>query len=227
MKSTYTIPVAILVGGVIVAGAIYFSMARPQGSTRSGSGNPALVRPVDSRDHILGSPTAPIMVIEYTDFDCSYCKTFHATMHALIADAGAEGKVAWVLRSFPLTELHPNALKHAEAAECVAEAAGEDHTAFWKFADALFAGQPVDPTQYGALAAAAGAPGARFATCYANAATTVDPRIMANRQNALDSGAQGTPYSLVVVAGKTPLVVDGAYTPDALQLVIDQALASL
>ena len=221
MTSARTIPIAILVGGIIVALAVYLSVPRPQSSTSSGRGNPALVRPVGASDHILGNPTAPIMIVLYSDFDCSYCKTFENTMHEVIADAGVNGKVAWVFRQFPLTELHPNAQKHAEAAECVAKTAGND--AFWKFADLLFANQPTDPSQYGALAAKAGAPSAAFAACYSNAAAEVGARIAADRQNALDSGAIGTPYSLVVVPGKPPFVMDGAYTADAIKLIIDQA----
>ena len=146
MKSTFTIPVAIILGGIIVAVAVYFSVARPaERSTSSGTGNPALVRPVGSSDHILGSPTAPVMIVEYSDFDCDYCKGFHDILHQVIASEGADGKVAWIFRQFPLTELHPNARKHAEAAECVAKVAGND--AFWKFADALFKNQPTDPSR--------------------------------------------------------------------------------
>ncbi|PIR83223.1 hypothetical protein COU19_01370 [Candidatus Kaiserbacteria bacterium CG10_big_fil_rev_8_21_14_0_10_56_12] len=222
MSSSRTIPIAIVIGGIIVALAVYGSL-RKQPSTSSGNGNPALVRPVDTNDHIFGNPAAPIMIVEYSDFDCGYCKAFEATMHQVISDAGVNGRVAWVFRQFPLTEIHPNALKHAEAAECVAKTGGND--AFWAFADSLYENQPADPSQYGALAARAGAPSAAFASCYSNAAAEVDARIKADRQNALDTGARGTPYSLIVMPGKAPIVLDGAYTADAIQLILDQATA--
>ena len=222
MKSSTVIPIAIILGGVIVAAAVYYSTARPPPSTSSGTGNPALVRPLDSSDHILGNPAAPVVIVEYADFDCDYCKGFDSILHQIIANEGAGGSVAWVYREFPLTELHPNALKHAEAAECIAQVAGND--AFWKFADALFANQPTDPSRYGVLAAAAGAPADAFASCYSNAASTVDARISADRQNALDSGAQGTPYSLILAKGRVPVVVAAAYSYDAMKLLIDEAL---
>ncbi len=219
MKSSYIIPFAILLGGAMVATAIYISIPK----TYHTSGNPALVRPVDTTDHILGNPAAPVQIIEYADFDCEYCKNTDDILHQIIANQGTDGSVAWVYREFPLTEIHPNALRHAEAAECAALVAGND--AFWRFKSALFAHQPADPATYGTLAKTIGLSGSDFATCVANAATTVDVRIMADRKNALDMGAPGTPYSLILVAGKAPVVMSGAYSYDDVKQLVDQARA--
>jgi len=219
MSSSYTIPIAITVGGLIIAGAIYFALGGPSDER---TGNPSLVRPVDSSDHILGNPSAKIMIIEYADYDCTFCKDFQTAMLRVIAERGADGSVAWVYRQFPLTELHENAYKHAQAAECVAKTGGND--AFWKFSHALFKKQPTDPSHYGSLALEAGAPTAAFQECYQNAVTLVEARIQADRQNALDLGAVGAPFSLILVSGKQPIVMDGAYTADAIGLLIDQAL---
>ena len=221
MKSTLTIPLAIVVAGVIIAAAVYASL--PKAPVKS-AGDPSLVRPVDSTDHILGNPAAKVMIVEYTDFDCDFCKGFNDTLHQIIATEGASGEVAWVVRNFPLTEIHPNALSHATAAECVAQVAGND--TFWKFENALFANQPVDPSQYGTLAAGVGVAGAAFASCYASASTTLTARIAADRQNALDVGAQGTPYSLILVNGRIPVVMDGAYSYDAVKQLVDEALTN-
>jgi protein-disulfide isomerase len=221
MKSSYTIPVAIVFGGIIVAVAVYVSMPK---SPATGTGNPALVRPVGANDHILGNPAAKVMIVEYSDFDCTFCKSFNETLHQIIANEGANGEVAWVYREFPLVEIHPNALSHARAAECVAQVSGND--TFWRFETALFENQPVDPTSYGTLAQAAGVSGDAFATCFANASTTINARIMADRQNALDMGTQGTPYSLILVTGKPPVVMAGAYSYDAAKELVDQALAN-
>ncbi len=220
MKSSLTIPIAIILGGIVVAGAVYVSLKKP--SAPSGDSNPALVRPVSSSDHILGNPTAPVMIVEYSDFDCTFCKGFHETLNQITANEGANGNVAWVFRQFPLSEIHPNAFSHARAAECAAQVAGND--AFWKFTDALFAHQPVDPATYGTLAASIGISGNAFATCYANASTTLDARITADRQNALSMGASGTPFSIIIVKGKAPIVMAGGYSYDAVKLLIDQAL---
>lgn len=223
MKPSLTIPFAIVVGGVILAIAVYASIPKvpKSGST---TGNPALVRPVDSNDHILGNPTAKVMIVEYSDFDCEYCKEFDDTLHQVIASEGADGQVAWVYREFPLIEIHPNAMKHAQAAECAAQVAGND--AFWKFKTALFENQPIDPSQYGVYAKSVGISSDAFGTCFADAEKTVLERINADRQNALDVGAQGTPYSLILVAGKAPIVMNGGYSYLAVKTIVEQALAN-
>lgn len=223
MKSSLTIPLAIVLGGIIVAVAVYVSMPKqPPASLRTD--NPELVRPVGATDHIFGSPAAKVMVVEYSDFDCEYCKNFHEIMHQIVANEGAGGQVAWVFREFPLIEIHPNTLSHARAAECIAQTAGND--VFWAFTDVLFKNQPVDSSQYGTLAKAAGVSTDAFATCYANASATVEARILADRENALDIGAQGTPYSLILVAGETPVVMNGFYSYDDVKQLVRQALAN-
>ncbi|MDE1919396.1 MAG: thioredoxin domain-containing protein [Patescibacteria group bacterium] len=221
MKRSLTIPIAIAVGGVIIAAAVYISVPKIFPASPD---HPDLVRPVMPSDHILGNPAAPAMIVVYCDFDSSFCKDFDDTLHQLIANEGANGKVAVVFREFPLSELHPNALSHARAAECAAQAGGND--GFWKFEEALFRNQPVDPLRYGAFASALGIPGGAFASCFADAATAVDPRIQADRKNALDMGANGTPYSILLVAGKPPVVMSGAYPYQAVQQLVDDTLGN-
>lgn len=224
MKSSAAIPVAIVVAGLILAGAVYLTV-RPEPSTSSGQGDPSKVAPISAADHILGNPAAKVMLVEYSDFDCPHCKNFDATLHEIVSDYGASGSVAWVYRNFPITELHPNAKKAAEAAECVAQSAGND--AYWKFADSLFANQPTDPTKYLELAQAAGASPDAVGACIQKAASSgLDATIDASRQNAIDAGAQGTPYSLILIPGKAPIVIDGAWGYADLKDQVDQALAS-
>ena len=148
----------------------------------------------------------------------------------LLANEGANGQVAWVFREFPLTELHPDALALARAAECAATVGGSDpasdNDAFWNFASALFAEQSVDPSQLGDIASSVGISGSDFANCYANASSTLDTRINADRQNALDMGANGTPFSVILTNGGNPVVMDGAYPYDAVKQLVDQALGN-
>ncbi|MBU6214418.1 thioredoxin domain-containing protein [Patescibacteria group bacterium] len=222
MKSALVIPVAIVVSGIILAAAVYLSLAKPAAPVRAG--DPSLVRPVSASDHILGNPAAKVMIVEYADFDCEYCKGFNETLHQIIATEGANGEVAWVFRHFPLSEIHPDALALAKAAECAAEVGGND--AFWKFTDALYARQPVAPAAIGTIAAVTNVPADTFATCYASESTSAPllERIQADRKNALAMGATGVPYSLILVRGKLPVVVDGAYSYDDLKTLVDQSL---
>jgi len=87
------------------------------------------------RDHVYGNPNAPVSLIEYSDFECPFCKRFHATAKEIVDAYG--GKVNWVYRHFPLAMHNPGAQKEAEASECVAQLGGND--AFWKFANAIYA----------------------------------------------------------------------------------------
>lgn len=217
------IPIAIALGGVLVAGAVYLSVRPPEASTASSTGNPSLVAPIGPADHVLGNPGAKVAVIEYADYDCEFCKQFDTTMHQIMATEGASGQVAWVYRDYPLTQLHPNALKAAEAADCVAQASG--NSVYWKFGDSLFAGQPVDPNDFFTLAQQAGADTNAMASCLQNASTTVDAAIAADSANAVAVGALGTPYSVIVISGAAPVVINGAWPYDELKAAIDAALS--
>jgi protein-disulfide isomerase len=190
--------------------------------------NASLVRPVGDSDHIFGSPAAPVMIIEYCDFDSEYCKAFHETLRQIVANQGTSGKVAWVYREFPLTEIHPDSITLSRAAECAAIGAGDDsaanNDAFWRFANVLFDNQPVSPSALSTAASTANLSGTASATCYAHTPQALIDHINSDRQNALDMGATGVPFSVIVTNGKPPFVVDGMYSYDVIKLFVDQAL---
>jgi protein-disulfide isomerase len=210
MSTSSRVPLAIVFGGIVVAGALYFSLP-----PRETPDNFSRARQVSAADHILGSPAARVIVVTYTDFDCAYCKAFHTAMNQFIAQEGTKGEVAWALRHFPLSEIHPNAFAHARAAECAAETGGND--TFWDFADALFAAQPALPKDYGIIAKSAGIAGTAFASCVANQKPVLDARVMADRENALSVGADGTPYSIIFVDGAPADVMKGGYSYAAIE----------
>ncbi|MDH6313554.1 protein-disulfide isomerase [Parabacteroides sp. PFB2-10] len=84
-----------------------------------------------SKDHVLGHLNAPVVLIEYADFQCPYCKrAYHILREAkrIMGD-----RLAIVFRHFPLQELHANAVHAAIAAET---AGGQGK--FWEMHDALF-----------------------------------------------------------------------------------------
>ena len=94
------------------------------------------MRAPSASDHIIGSPTAPIVLVEYSDFQCPYCKMIHPSLKQIVSDSN--GQVAWVYRDFPLYQIHPEAENSANAAECIAAQLGND--AFWSFGDTIFGG---------------------------------------------------------------------------------------
>ena len=92
--------------------------------------------PVRADEHISGNPRAEIFIVEYSDFECPFCKTFHQTMKEIMREYPADGKVAWVYRHFPLDQIHSQARKEGEASECAAELAG--NKGFWDYTNKLF-----------------------------------------------------------------------------------------
>lgn len=92
----------------------------------------AAVLAVDpATDHVRGSATARVTLIEYGDFECPTCRQAHSALKSLLAHFGDQ--VCFVFRHFPLREVHP----HAEMAAEAAEAAGAQHQ-FWRLYDILF-----------------------------------------------------------------------------------------
>jgi protein-disulfide isomerase len=89
---------------------------------------------VGPRDHFRGSPDAPVILVEYGDYECPACGQAHPVVESLLAQAG--GTVTLVFRNFPLTTVHPHAQLAAEAAE----AAGAQNR-FWDMHDTLFENQ--------------------------------------------------------------------------------------
>jgi protein-disulfide isomerase len=82
----------------------------------------------------LGSSDAPITIVEFTDYRCPYCRVFEGTTFAEIRKKYIDsGKVRFVIRDFPLAQMHPDATQAAEAAHCAG-----DQGQFWPMHDALF-----------------------------------------------------------------------------------------
>ncbi|MBX4210803.1 DsbA family protein, partial [Candidatus Parcubacteria bacterium] len=149
-KNNLTVPVAIIIAGALVAGAVFLKGGSQQTPTNANTAAAAVsipkdltIAPISPTDHIRGNPNADIILVEYSDLECPYCKVFQVTMNQIMTDLGKDGSVAWVYRHFPLYKpdeygrsLHAKAGKEAEASECVAELGGEDN--FWKFIDKIY-----------------------------------------------------------------------------------------
>ncbi len=94
----------------------------------------ANVSAVDSEsDYIRGEQKAEFSLIEYSDFECPFCKRFHKTAMQFIEQ---NPEVNWVYRHFPLNFHNPGAQKQAEASECAGELGGND--AFWQYTDLIY-----------------------------------------------------------------------------------------
>ena len=177
------------------------------------------VPPVTSSDHVRGSANAAITLVEYSDYECPFCKSFHPTMQRLMTEYN--GKVKWVYRHFPLS-FHQNAEKEAEAAECVAELAGND--AFWKFTDKIFEQTTSNGTGFAltslpALAEEVGAPQKKFEDCLNSGKYTT--YVQDQMAGGSAAGVDGTPGTIVLNdQGQTRLVA-GAVPYEQLKAAVD------
>ena len=227
--STLGVPVAIVLGFALVAAAIYFSgMGAPAATpvAKAPAEAKVVVTPVTKDDYIRGNPNAPIKLIEYSDFDCPFCKNFHETMTKIMEDYGVTGKVAWVYRQFPLTQIHPNAPRLAEASLCVGELGGND--AFWKFADEVFGSREINEktnmTLVPGFAEKAGVNRSDFNACLESGKHKKD--VTDSLAAGAAAGTQGTPHSIIMV-GNQQAVIDGAQPYQVVKQMLDTLIAQL
>jgi protein-disulfide isomerase len=228
-RESLAIPAAIVIAAALIAGAIYLNGTRGAGPQTNGTQTTETtqdIRPVDETDHIRGNPNAPILMVEYSDYDCPFCKNFHETMRRVMEEYGANGQVAWVYRQFPLEQLHPNAPKIAEASECVAELGGND--AFWKFTDRVFTEKaPNDFTEMSRLpeyAADAGVDREKFELCLNSG--KYSEKITASINEAIAAGGRGTPHTIVIVGDQNG-VINGAQPYSVVKQILDNLISEM
>lgn len=149
------------------------------------------------RDHIYGNPDAVISLIEYSDFECPFCKHFHPIAKEIVDTY--DGKVNWVYRHFPLAFHNPGAKMQAEASECAAELGGND--AFWKYTDTIYErttsngnGFPVDGLV--PLAREIGLDGDAFGDCLGEGRYA--ERVEEDLQEGVRIGIRGTPGNILL-----------------------------
>jgi protein-disulfide isomerase len=125
--------------GTLLVAALALAPAWLPAPARAGdSDQPARMR-LQSDEYSLGSPAAPVTIVEFTDYQCPYCRRFEAeTWPKLKHDYVDTGKVRFIVRDLPLTEIHPAARPAAQAAHCAG-----DQGKFWPMHDALLSG-PTD-----------------------------------------------------------------------------------
>ncbi len=238
-KSDLSIPLAIVFAGILIGGAILYT-----DKTNPGSPAQALLLPQQQAgigaaqvpvtelalrpgDHIRGNPNADVLIIEYSDTECPFCKLFHPTMTQVMDQYEKGGNVAWVYRYFPLDQIHPKSRKEAESLECANELGGND--AFWKYADKIFEVTPanngLDPTQLPIIASDIGLNVSRFNSCLTSGKYA--DRVQKDLESGVAIGVRGTPYAMVwnrKTGKQTP--IEGALPFSSIKSMIDAALAS-
>jgi protein-disulfide isomerase len=166
--------------------------------------------PVTPRDHRLGSKDAPVVMVEYGDYQCPYCAMAEPVVRQLLDQAGPD--LALVFRHFPLTEAHPMADVAAQSAEFAGA-----HGVFWQMHEALFANQSrLGPSTIFAIAGSLGL--SQPALQRALSVGTYAQKVREDFVGGARSGVNGTPCFFI-----NGVRHDGAYTFGALAAAISQA----
>ena len=176
-----------------------------------------------------GSPDAPIVVYEYSDYGCPFCARYFVQTEPALDEAFVrDDQVRFVFRDFPLAELHPNAPAAHTAALCVAEQGSAAQ--FWKMHDQLFSTQTVwtnmtDPqTQLGKLAEEVGVDMPRFNDCIASGA--MKAKIEQSLGEGRELGITGTPtFNFVRSATNDHFLLVGAQPYDQFAGMITSLVA--
>ncbi|HEY7136081.1 MAG TPA: thioredoxin domain-containing protein [Acidimicrobiia bacterium] len=148
-----------------------------------------LVLPVDDEDHVAGARNAPVVLVEYGDFECPYCGQAYPVVEELRRRYPDD--LAFVFRDFPLVEIHPHALPAAKAAE----AAGLQRQ-FWSMYAVLFTHQDaLDPASMLVYARTVGLDLRRFIDDVDSDA--VERKIRRDAMSGVASGVPGTPTFFV------------------------------
>lgn len=223
VNSKYTIPVAIIIAGALIAGALYFSNKPDSAGTVPNANVPVGVSAVSADDHILGNPNAKVIIVEYSDFECPFCKDYHSVLKQIIDEYGASGEVAWVYRHFPIAQLHSKAIIEAEASECAAELGGNQ--GFWDYADRLYEITPsndgLDLNQLPVIAEHVGLDPVEFQTCLDSGSQT--EKVRKQFEEVVAAGARGTPHNVIFI-GDQQAPIEGAQPIEAMRSVVETLL---
>jgi protein-disulfide isomerase len=155
----------------------------------SSSQHASLADPVTEQDHVIGSPAAPITIVEYGDYECPDCLNFVPIAREIRQMLG--DRLRFVFRHFPRNSIHP----HASTAAEVAEAAGEQGK-FWEMHETLFRHQKeLGTIDYDHLALNLGLEIYQFEI--ARERDRYRRRVAENYESGVRSGVTGTPTLFV------------------------------
>jgi protein-disulfide isomerase len=162
-------------------------------------------------DPSVGAASAPVTVVEFSDFQCPFCQRVMPTLKKLREAYGDRVRIVW--KDFPLTAIHPQAFKAAEAGQCAKE-----QGKFWELHDRMFANQQaLQPEFLKKYAGELGLDAAKFNACLDMAKYAERVQEHMGIGNAL--GVSSTPS--VFINGR---LVAGAHPYETFAAVVDEEL---
>jgi protein-disulfide isomerase len=167
---------------------------------------------VTADDPSIGSSSAPVTLVEFSDFQCPFCQRVAPTLKQVKEKYGDKVRIVW--KDFPLTQIHPQAFKAGEAAHCAAE-----QGKFWEYHDRLFANQQsLQPNDLKKHAADLGLDAGAFGTCLDS--SKYGERVRDGVAEGSRLGVNSTPT--IYINGR---VLSGAQPYETFVTVIDEELS--
>lgn len=160
----------------------------------------------------IGPQNAPITIVEFSDYQCPYCRRWHEQVYQPLL-AAYPGQIRVVYRHFPLTSIHPDAFPAAEAAMCA-----DEQNVFWQFHEKIFSSDALGSSVYTQYAQELGLDMTAFDACIAG--RKYQDAVQADLDFAVNLGVRSTPTFFI-----NGLAIVGAQPLDIFKQVIDKELA--
>lgn len=223
-------PVAIIIGSLLISASIIVQGYIIRGETSQAVAAQSIFKghPIDVTDHVEGNADSKVVVIEYSDPECPYCIQLHPTMKKLRTDY--EDKIAFVYRTFPLTQIHPHAYDESRAITCAGIIG--DTKGFYTYIDSLFGYKvsnkttELPTTGKEDIAKGSNLDVQKFTECMNG--TQAGELVDASTNDGINAGVSGTPTTFIL--RKTTdgyqviAMVSGAQSYSYFKAAIDQAL---
>ncbi len=198
----YGIPIAIFLSGLMIALAVYFALigqSNNDSSLKNQKGQAVVSEEVKKEilklspdDHFQGNKNGKIILVEYSDLQCPFCKSFHEPLKELMKRYPND--ILWIYRHFPISSIHPEAIPAAEASECVWEQKGDE--GFWQFIDSVFKNQEkMEKNLYKEIAEKIGVDLKKFEDCVEF--RKYKDKIENHLSQGIALGVDGTPFSFI------------------------------
>ena len=160
---------------------------------------------------VRGNPKAPVMIVEFSDYECPYCHQAELTVKEVLAKYG--DKVSLAYRDYPLTAIHSQAESAAEGSRCALE-----QGRFWEYHDRLFTASNLDKDALTEYARKLKLDDKQFGACLTSGKykAEIDKDIQEGRK----AGVSGTPGFFI-----NGIALSGSQPKDAFTRVIDEELA--
>jgi protein-disulfide isomerase len=167
-------------------------------------------------NYFLGSASAPVTLVLYTDFECQICKIYQKNIEDFVK-ANSE-KVNLTVKNFILTQKHPQAEAAAQAAIC----AGEQNK-YYEYADELFANQSLLNNDFYLLTARElELDEAEFSACLNS--EEIQEKITEDFNEGISLGVSGIPGTIIIHPDKSMKLIDGNVSQDFLQSLLKDYL---